>query len=598
MSSINPPPHTHSSDNPQSDRARAFLELADAAAIAHNSFRLMADEACLEPEFRDIPFCDENMGAVGNRIDGFVNDRVRVLKAVFLDDPEAVVQSCCLVLPAAFQPRGIHSPELMQRVQHFIQAFFDLRGRPHWPGVNLTGVGWENLRESYAFDGECLAAYAEHRNGILAPLNIHEIDIIRRNRCFTLHHSAWPRRYATDDLVRMAEAAHRVLSNPATAVPEAPPGPLPAAPTAASPSARFPHYDDYLPPGFANPPEDEWPCANARRAEFGRSLNAANRKLVPAGARLPDAFYTYWTRRWADGFWRATQLGRPSLEGVRALIDFGDVIDAEFRLNNRHGVEPSDVEFTYYDRDPLRGAEGRPFPLGSHGKTLENAKHVSPDTFPRLAAPAPAITPRIGCEEFLVWAGFLADDAALTPELWADLNRVGVDVGSWCVANGGDMTDCQRIADNLVNVLRRQTDAVAEERKIDYAFGLEVCNLQNVLRTVKQWMRRVQSSTQAMASIQLVPAEENIPYDLLMHFARTELVGKERAVIEALCEAGGRILKSSLGVKQGVDWDDADEGFRNAQRRLNPKIQPLGYRLESEKPYVTLRTIGAKAGAN
>jgi len=250
MSSERPPPRTPSSDNPQAERVRSFLELADAAAIAHHSFRLMVDDACLEPEFRDIPFSDGNskavisngkgsgrkekaggtLAAVISRVGGFVNDRKRVLDAVFLDDPKIVVQSCFLVLQDAYHQRGIHSPEMMQRAQLFSQSFIDLRGGRRWPGVKLLGDGWDGWRESYAIDGQLLAGYAEHRNAILSPLNIHEIDIIGRKRCFTLHPEKWPKNYTTDDLVRMADTAHRVLLGPATAA-----APSPAASTAATP---------------------------------------------------------------------------------------------------------------------------------------------------------------------------------------------------------------------------------------------------------------------------------------------------------------------------------------------------------------------------
>ena len=78
MPSISPPPRTPSSNNPHAERVRSLLKLADAAAIAHHRFRLMVDDACLEPEFRDIPFSDANMRAVISRVGGFLNDRAGV----------------------------------------------------------------------------------------------------------------------------------------------------------------------------------------------------------------------------------------------------------------------------------------------------------------------------------------------------------------------------------------------------------------------------------------------------------------------------------------------------------------------------------------
>lgn len=506
MSSVSPPPRTPSADNPHAERVRSLLELADAAAIAHRRFRLVVDDACLKPEFRDIPFSDENVGAVLNRVGGFVSDRKRVLDAVFHDHPEEVAPACCLVLADAFQRRGIHSPEMMQTARRFIQSFTDLRDLRSWPGVNLPGDGWDGWRESYALDGRHLAAYVKHRNGILAPLNVHEVGIIGRQRYFTVRTGKWPRKYTTDNLIRMAKTAHRVLSSPATDVPKTPPGPPAEAPPDPPPAAPFPHYGDYSPPGSANSPEAVWPQAQRRRDAFVCGVAVANDRLAVAGARLPDALTTYWTRQWADGFWRATQHARPSLEGVRALIDFGDVVHAEFRLNGGRGTKPRDVEFTYYDRVPRRG--NFPIPLGTHAKTLERDDRVSPIPFPRLAAPVPGLAPRIRCEEFLAWGGFLAGDVLPTEAQWADLNRVGVDaVGErggdtvgWCVADGGDVTECQRIANNLVVQLRRQTDAVAEECGIDYALTSESCDLFDVLRTVKQWLRRLQTPLNSVSA--------------------------------------------------------------------------------------------------
>ena len=512
---------------------------------------------------------------------------------------------------------------MMQRARRFIQSFADLRDSRFRPGVNLPGDGWDGWRESYAFDGQHLAAYAEHRNGILLPLNIHEIGIVGRKRCFTLHPEKCPRRYTTDNLVRMAKTAHRVLSNPATDVPETPQGPPADALPENAPTARFPHYDDFLPPGFAGRPEVEWPGADARRSKFVQCVEAANRRLAPADARLPDALYQYWTRHWAAGFWRATQHGRPSLEGVRALIEFGDVVHADFRLNDGRGTEPRDVEFTYYDRVPLR--ENFPFPLGTHAKTSERDNRVSPINFPRPAAPVPGLAPRIRCEEFLTWGGFLAGDLLPTEAQWADLNRVGVDtVGErgddmvgWCVANGGDVTECQRIANNFVVQLRRQTDAVAEERLIDYALTSESCNLYDVLRTVKQWLRRLDNTVQTTASIRR--EIENV--NSCSHVVTTEMQdmhNRERvtAVVPAHSAdittpnpptpvadrrgSGGRRPLTESTRPEDVAKVNAYDLIRE-QKRLNPGWGPTRLRnhFKADRDFKTLvSTAGLKFSSN
>jgi hypothetical protein len=63
------------------------------------------------------------------------------------------------------------------------------------------------------------------------------------------------------------------------------------------------------------------------------------------------------------------------------------------------------------------------------------------------------------------------------------------------------------------------------------------------------------------------------PYADLRRFARVELKGQEKAVIEALCDAGGELLIAALAVKDGVGWEDAFKGFANVQQRLNPKLK-------------------------
>jgi hypothetical protein len=74
------------------------------------------------------------------------------------------------------------------------------------------------------------------------------------------------------------------------------------------------------------------------------------------------------------------------------------------------------------------------------------------------------------------------------------------------------------------------------------------------------------------------PADD--PYADLRDFARSRLKGQERAVIEALCDAGGELPIADLAVVDGVDWDDPFQGFKDAQRWLNLKLKQIGWRLE------------------
>jgi hypothetical protein len=69
------------------------------------------------------------------------------------------------------------------------------------------------------------------------------------------------------------------------------------------------------------------------------------------------------------------------------------------------------------------------------------------------------------------------------------------------------------------------------------------------------------------------------PYAELLRFARAELKGKERAVIEAVCWAGGTLPLPKLAKAEGVDWIDWQTAFQSLQVRLNPKLRKVGWRI-------------------
>lgn len=94
------------------------------------------------------------------------------------------------------------------------------------------------------------------------------------------------------------------------------------------------------------------------------------------------------------------------------------------------------------------------------------------------------------------------------------------------------------------------------------------------------------------------PASATGPYAALLSFARADLKGQERAVIDALCDAGGELPIADLAFKAGVGWDDPFQGFKDSQRRLNPKLRPAGWRLERRHNAGCLVTLGgAKVGS-
>jgi hypothetical protein len=88
------------------------------------------------------------------------------------------------------------------------------------------------------------------------------------------------------------------------------------------------------------------------------------------------------------------------------------------------------------------------------------------------------------------------------------------------------------------------------------------------------------------------------PFAELRVFARTKLKGQERAVIEALCDAGGELPIADLAILDGVGWDDEFDGFKNAQKRLNPKLKRICWRLSRQNNAATLNRIqGLKEGS-
>jgi hypothetical protein len=91
------------------------------------------------------------------------------------------------------------------------------------------------------------------------------------------------------------------------------------------------------------------------------------------------------------------------------------------------------------------------------------------------------------------------------------------------------------------------------------------------------------------------PTEEETDFAVLLRFARDKLTGKERAVIEAVCNAGGILPISDLAIKSGVNWKfDANKKFEDVQRRLNQKIKKIGWRLSRRGNAANLNAIPAK----
>jgi len=80
----------------------------------------------------------------------------------------------------------------------------------------------------------------------------------------------------------------------------------------------------------------------------------------------------------------------------------------------------------------------------------------------------------------------------------------------------------------------------------------------------------------------------------LRRFARSNLKGQERAVIEALCDAAGELPLADLAVTDGVGWDDPKTGFKSAQRRLNIKLSREGWNLTRHDNAAKLLAVKAR----
>lgn len=76
----------------------------------------------------------------------------------------------------------------------------------------------------------------------------------------------------------------------------------------------------------------------------------------------------------------------------------------------------------------------------------------------------------------------------------------------------------------------------------------------------------------------LTTPEEDAFADL-RRFARDSLIGQGRAVVEALCDAGGSVPIVDLAIRDGIKWGDPFQGFKDCQRRLKPKLKARCWRL-------------------
>lgn len=116
----------------------------------------------------------------------------------------------------------------------------------------------------------------------------------------------------------------------------------------------------------------------------------------------------------------------------------------------------------------------------------------------------------------------------------------------------------------------------------------------------------IQSSTEAAIAtavanqtpkVEIASAPPADEFAALRQFACDELKGQERAVLEAVCESRGKLPIADLAVRKGVDWDDVFQGFKDAQRRLNPKLKQRMFTISRQDNCAVLKPVkGLKRG--
>lgn len=66
---------------------------------------------------------------------------------------------------------------------------------------------------------------------------------------------------------------------------------------------------------------------------------------------------------------------------------------------------------------------------------------------------------------------------------------------------------------------------------------------------------------------------------ILRSYAKDELKGKQRAVIEILCDRGGEMSLADLAVQKSIEWGNAKACFESTQQKLKVRLKKLGWQL-------------------
>lgn len=158
-------------------------------------------------------------------------------------------------------------------------------------------------------------------------------------------------------------------------------------------------------------------------------------------------------------------------------------------------------------------------------------------------------------------------------------------------------------AEHAKQVVENFNDVISDLRLLQNAYGTDCPALGEIelpegafvnVDAARRVLQRLRSrlseeiGTAEKADSGTLPTAPLDPFADLRRFASQQLKGLERVVIEAVCEAKGKLSIADLAVKEGVSWENPKKGFEDAQKRLNPKLMRIHWRLSRRDSAATL----------
>jgi len=154
------------------------------------------------------------------------------------------------------------------------------------------------------------------------------------------------------------------------------------------------------------------------------------------------------------------------------------------------------------------------------------------------------------------------------------------------------MKQYQRLNESIT---KRGHPLMEEDIREDHLLTKAIFNAAKLMRREAESLKKQWTATDDKSD-----AGTPIPdaYAELRAFAHANLKGQERAVIEALCDAGGELPIADLAVKHGVDWDNPFQGYRNAQTRLKSRLKRCGWTLVRQSNAAWLMRTSVESVSN